>query len=112
MTYYCLAALLFWAGPSRMFAQNDPSSIDVKLFRDINNPQTQFKTSLIGVSDNSAYPILIVAPISLAAYGLAVNQNEEFESGVLLGSSEILAYSIGYILKESVRRDRPVRNFE
>lgn len=59
------------------------------------------------ITDNSAYPILIVAPVSLAAYGLAVNQNEEFESGVLLGSSEILAYSIGYIVKESVRRDRP-----
>ena len=106
-TFYCLAALVFLAGPSKVFAQSDPSNIDVRLFRDINNAQTQFKTSLIGVSDNSVYPILIAAPISLAAYGLAANHNEEFESGVLLGSSEILAYSIGYVLKESVRRERP-----
>ena len=107
MIYYCLAALLFLPGSSKIFAQSDPSSFDVRLFRDINNAQTQFKTSLIGITDNSAYPILIAVPISLAAYGLAANQNEEFESGVLLGSSEILAYSIGYILKEGVRRDRP-----
>ena len=111
-TFYCLAALLFLTGPWETFAQSDPSTIDVRLFRDINNAQSQFKTSLIGVSDNSVYPILIVAPISLAAYGLAANHNEEFESGVLLGSSEILAYSIGYVLKESVRRERPVRNFD
>ena len=102
-----MAALLFLAGPSKIFAQNDPSNVDVQLFRDINNAQTQFKTSLIGVSDNSVYPILIAAPVSLAAYGLAADQNEKFESGVLLGSSEILAYSIGYVLKESVRRERP-----
>ncbi len=106
-TFYCLAALVFLTRPSETFAQSDPSTIDVRLFRDINNAQTQFKTSLIGVSDNSVYPILIAAPISLAAYGLASNHNEEFESGVLLGSSEILAYSIGYVLKESVRRERP-----
>lgn len=108
-TFYCLAALLFLTGPWETFAQSDPSTIDVRLFRDINNAQSQFKTSLIGVSDNSVYPILIVAPISLAAYGLAANHNEEFESGVLLGSSEILAYSIGYVLKESVRRERPYK---
>jgi membrane-associated phospholipid phosphatase len=102
-----LAALLFSADPSAIFAQSDPSNIDVQLFRNINNGQTQFKTSLIGVSDNSVYPILIAAPLALAAYGLAADQNESLESGVLLGSSEILAYSIGYVLKESVRRERP-----
>ena len=110
--HYCLAALLFLAGPSAIFAQSDPSNVDVQLFRDINNAQTQFKTSLIGVSDNSVYPILIAAPVALAAYGLAADQNERLESGVLLGSSELLAYSIGYVLKESVRRERPVRNFD
>ncbi|MGA7160703.1 MAG: phosphatase PAP2 family protein [Bacteroidota bacterium] len=94
------------AGP-KLFAQTDPSNIDVQLFRNINNAQTRFKTSLIGVSDNSAYPILVAAPLSLAAYGMIADQNEKFESGVLLGTSEILAYSIGYILKEGVRRERP-----
>jgi membrane-associated phospholipid phosphatase len=107
MTYYCLAALLFLAGPSRIIAQSDPPNIDVQLFRDVNNAQTQFKTSFIGVTDNSVYPILVAVPLSLGAYGLAANRNEEFESGVLLGTSELLAYSIGYVLKEGVRRDRP-----
>lgn len=107
MIYYCSAALLLLALPSKSLAQNDQSNIDVRLFREINNAQTRFKTSLFGVTDNSTYPILVVAPISLAAYGLAANQNEEFDSGVLLGTSEILAYSIGYALKEGVRRERP-----
>ena len=43
----------------------------------------------------------------MVVYGLAADQNEEFESGVLLGTSEILAYSIGYAMKEVVRRERP-----
>ncbi|MGA9408746.1 MAG: phosphatase PAP2 family protein [Bacteroidota bacterium] len=106
-TFYCMAAFLFLMAPSKVFAQNDPSNIDVRLFREINNAQTRFKTSFIGVSDNSAYPILVAAPISLTAYGLAADQNEKFESGVLLGTSEVLAYSIGYVLKEVVRRERP-----
>jgi len=103
----CMAAFLFLVDAPETFAQNDQSNIDVRLFREINNAQSRSKTSLIGVTDNSAYPILVVAPISLAAYGLAADQNEKFESGVLLGTSEILAYSIGYVLKEGIRRERP-----
>ncbi len=107
MTFYCMAAFLFLIAASEIRAQNAPSNVDVQLFREINNAQTQFKTSLIGITDNSVYPILVAAPLSLAAYGLAADQNEKFDSGVLLGTSEILAYSIGYVLKEGVRRERP-----
>jgi len=105
--YCCMAASLFWVHPSELIAQGDPSNIDVHLFRTINNAQTQFKTSFIEAIDNSAYPVFVGAPVSLAVYGLAANQNEEFESGILLGTSEILAYSIGYAVKEVVRRERP-----
>jgi membrane-associated phospholipid phosphatase len=103
----CLAAFLFLCPSYPLLAQSSSSNIDVQLFRDINNAQSQFKTSVIGVTDNSVYPILIVAPLSLAGYGLAADNNEAFDSGVLLGPSEVLAYSLGYVLKEVIRRDRP-----
>ncbi len=105
--FVSIAALLFFIPSSELCAQSDQSNLDLRLFRDVNNAQTQFKTSFIGISDYSVYPILVAAPLSLAAYGLAADRNEEFDSGVLLGTSEVLAYSVGYAIKELVRRDRP-----
>jgi len=104
---YCLAAFLLLKPPQLLIGQSSLSNFDVRLFREINNAQSQLKTSVISVTDNSVYPILVAAPLSLAGYGLAAKKDEAFDSGVLLGTSEILAYSFGYVLKEVIRRERP-----
>ena len=104
---YCVAALLFLPASSCLLAQNDPSNLDVRLFRQINNGQSSFKTSLIGITDNSVAPITILAPISLITYGPATDGNEPFESGVLLGVSDVLSYSVCLALKAGVKREPP-----
>ena len=64
-------------------------------------------TSLVDVTDNSVSPIVVIAPIALSVYGLAADHGEAFDSGVLLGSAEVISYSIRYILKVGLKRDRP-----
>lgn len=103
----CTAALLFLAYAYTAFSQTDPSNIDVRLFREINNAQSHFKTSLLDVTDNSVWSLMIATPVSLTAYGLLSDNNEMFESGILLGSSEVLSYSIRYIFKVGLKRERP-----
>jgi undecaprenyl-diphosphatase len=107
MISLCTAALLFLAVYMRAFSQTDPSNIDVRLFREINNSQSQFKSSLFGVTDNSVRPLVVAVPVSLMLYGLISDQNEIFESGVLVGSAEVLSYSIRYVLKAGLKRQRP-----
>ena len=101
------AALLFLALPSVLVSQSDPSNIDVRLFRGINNSRSQLLTSVVDVTDYSVSPIVVAAPIGLTLYGLAADRGEAFDSGVLLGSAEVISYSIRYILKVGFKRDRP-----
>lgn len=101
------AALLFLLIVSPCRSQTDPPNLDVRLFRSINNGQSSFNTSILNVTDYSVYPVVIGVPIGLTAYGLAADRNEEFESGVLLCSSEVLAYGLSTLLKDAIRRDRP-----
>lgn len=103
----CTAAfqLLVLCAPT--FSQPDPSNIDVRLFRSINNPRSQFKSSLLGVTDNSVWPISVAVPISVTVYGLLSERNDMFESGVLLGCSELLTYSATSLLKAGIGRERP-----
>jgi membrane-associated phospholipid phosphatase len=101
------AALLFLGLFSQCASQNDPSNLDVRIFRTINNGQSSFKSSLLGVTDYSVYPTVIAVPIGFAAYGLASDRNQEFESGALLATSEVLSYGISTLLKDGFKRDRP-----
>ena len=108
----CTAALLFSADFTKAFSQADPANFDVRMFRTINNSQTHFKSSVLGVTDNSVWPIVIAAPASLTMYGLLSEQNDVFESGVLVGSAEVLAYSIRYAFKIGIKRQRPYEALE
>jgi undecaprenyl-diphosphatase len=105
----CTAALQLLVLFSPAFSQPDPSNLDVRLFRSINNSQSQFKSSLLGVTDNSVWPIAVATPISLTIYGLLSDRDETFESGVLLGCTEVLEYSVSSLLKVGVRRGRPYK---
>jgi undecaprenyl-diphosphatase len=103
----CTAALQLLVLFTTAFSQPDPSNIDIRLFRSINNSQSQFKSSLLGVTDNSVWPIAVATPISFTIYGLLSERDEIFESGVLLGCSEVLEYSVTSLLKTGVGRRRP-----
>jgi membrane-associated phospholipid phosphatase len=101
------AALLFLSVTASCFSQTDPSNVDVRFFRSINNSQSSFKNSILGVTDYSVYPVVIGVPVAIVAYGLASDLNQEFESGVLLCSSEVLAYGLSTLLKDGFKRGRP-----
>ncbi len=103
----CTAALQLLVLCAPAFSQPEPSNIDVRLFRSINNSQSQLKSSLLGLTDNSVWPIAVATPIFLTICGLLSERNESFESGVLLGCSEVLTYSANSLLKIGVGRKRP-----
>ena len=104
---FCTAALQLLVLFEPAQSQHDPSNIDVRLFRSINNSQSQFTSSLLGVTDNSVWPIAVAAPISVTTFGLLSEDNATFESGVLLGCSEVLEYSVNSLLKAAIDRERP-----
>ncbi|HTR82519.1 MAG TPA: phosphatase PAP2 family protein [Bacteroidota bacterium] len=87
--------------------QNDPSNLDVRIFRQINNAQSSFKSSLLGVTDYSVLPIAVAVPAVMTAYGFAESQDDLFQSGVLTGASEVVSYSVRYVLKVGIKRRRP-----
>ncbi len=111
------AVFLFFVLPATGFGQAAASSadpfqpgtqnIDARIFRTINNAQSGFKTSVLGVTDNSALPIAVALPAGLAGYGLVANDDESFDTGVLMGGSEALSYAVCYVLKIGIKRERP-----
>ena len=103
----CTAALQLLSLFTPAYSQSDPSNIDAHLFRTINNSQSQLKSSILGVTDYSVWPVAVAAPVSFTLYGLLSDRNEAFESGILLGSSEVLAYSVNSLLKVGAGRKRP-----
>lgn len=104
---FCTAALLLSGCGNELFGQTDPSNVDVRLFREINNAQTGFKTSLLGVTDDSVWPIVIAVPASLTLVGLLTGRDELFDTGLLTAGSEVLSYSIRQVLKDGLKRQRP-----
>jgi membrane-associated phospholipid phosphatase len=103
---------LFFVLPTTGFGQvatpsTEPLNIDVRIFRGINNAQTDFKTSVLGITDNSALPLAVALPVGLAGYGFFGNDDESFDTGVLMGGSEALSYVVSYVLKIGIKRERP-----
>ncbi|MDE3057485.1 MAG: phosphatase PAP2 family protein [Bacteroidota bacterium] len=110
--YLLWAVFLFFVVPAVGVGQTvpsktDPPNIDVSIFRGINNAQSDFKTSVINVTDYSVLPIALALPIGFSGYGFIQNDDESFDTGVLLGSSEVLSYAVHYVLKVTVKRERP-----
>lgn len=103
---------MFFVLPAAGFGQpvsstTDPSNIDVRIFRGINNAQSDLKTSILDVTDNSVWPLAVALPAGFSAYGLIRNDDDSFDTGVLLGSSEVLSYVVRYVLKVGFKRERP-----
>jgi membrane-associated phospholipid phosphatase len=84
----------------------DPNTINVKIFRAINNSQCWLLNKIVPFSSESMTPIAIVTPITM--YLVSRNNNNYHEnSSVLLALSEGLTYGITSGIKGIVRRPRP-----
>ncbi|HUI31024.1 MAG TPA: phosphatase PAP2 family protein [Candidatus Acidoferrales bacterium] len=81
---------------------------DVDVFRSINNSRSNFQDATVGANDYSVLPIAVATPLIFGSVGLAEKDGYTFDTGVMVGVTEVSAYAIYYILKNVVvKRDRP-----
>jgi membrane-associated phospholipid phosphatase len=88
-------------------AASEADGLDTRIFRSVNNAQNQFKTSLFHVTDNSVAVLVVGIPVGCIVYGLAADNRNAVNTGVLLSASEVLTYGLKYVLKVSIKRPRP-----
>ncbi len=89
-------------------AQAQPPSWDVSLFRSVNDSRSGFLDASVGTNDNLVLPIAIATPLVFGGVGLAEKDAYTFDTGVIVGVTEALAYVLYYPIKNFiVKRERP-----
>jgi membrane-associated phospholipid phosphatase len=102
--FFCV--ILIIASPA--VVQAHPPSWDVSIFRSVNDARSPFLTTTLGASDNLVLPIAIGAPLVFAGVGLAQNNAYTFDTGAIIGVTDVLAYVLYYPIKNYiVKRPRP-----
>ena len=101
-----LTCVLFLV-PLPTFAQQDPGSLDVSLFRRINNGRSHFLDKVVEANNSLVAPVAIATPLGFLFHGILVDNQDEVDAGTLLAVSEIISSGVGYGLKRIVKRDRP-----
>ncbi len=102
--FFCSLLLVF--SPTIVHAQ--PPKWDVSIFRSINDARSPFLNTTVGFSDNMVLPIAIATPKVFAGVGLAQNRAYTFDTGAIIGVTEVLAYALYYPIKNFiVKRERP-----
>ncbi len=102
--FFC--AFLLQAVPQTVRCQ--PPKWDVSVFRSINDSRSSFLDAAVGANDYSVLPIAIAAPIIFGGVGLANKDAYTFDTGVMVGASEVSAYVVYYVLKNLIiKRERP-----
>jgi len=85
-----------------------PLKWDVNIFRSINDSRSSFLDATVGANDYAVLPIAIATPLIFGGVGLAEKDGYTFDTGMMVGVSEVSAYVIYYVLKNVViKRDRP-----
>ena len=85
----------------------DPSTLDVKIFRAINNSRTPTLDKIVFVTDKSVFPAAILTPVILFTLS-RINKNYYDEnSAVLTSLSEITSFGVSFAVKNIVKRPRP-----
>ena len=85
-----------------------PPKWDVDIFRSINDSRTTFLNAAIGGNDNMVLPFAIAVPALFGGIGAAEKDAYTFDSGLMVGLSEVSAFAVYYVLKNVVvKRERP-----
>lgn len=101
--FFCALLLI-----SPALVQAQPPKWDVNIFRSINDARSPFLNTVVGASDNMVLPITVGAPVVFAGVGLAQNNAYTFDTGVIVGVTDVLAYVLYYPIKNFiVKRERP-----
>lgn len=86
---------------------SDPDNIDVKIFRSINNSQSQFKSFILNYFDNSALPVNLIMPISLFSYSRIKKNYYDENTAILNAVSGIANLGLTLGIKYLAKRERP-----
>jgi undecaprenyl-diphosphatase len=92
---------------SNIQAQNSSAlgGLDVSLFRQINDRQTEGDGPIEYV-DRFSIPVMLITPTAMIVYGTAEDR-DVFESGMMVAASGLLAFGTTVLLKAIVDRPRP-----
>lgn len=102
--FFC--SILLLVSPAIVHAQAPPW--EVNIFRSINDARSPFLNTVVGASDNLVLPITVGAPVAFAGVGLAQDNSYTFDTGAILGVTDVLAYVLYYPIKNFiVKRKRP-----
>ncbi|MFZ4590082.1 MAG: phosphatase PAP2 family protein [Ignavibacteria bacterium] len=83
------------------------SSIDVKIFRAINNVRNGFSNTVIPITDKSVLPVSVALPLGLMGISRIKDNYYDENSGVLLLLSEITSAGVTFGMKQIFKRERP-----
>lgn len=95
-----------------LFAQNDTSNIDVKLFRLINNSRGSFGDEIAHYVVHSVMPATVLVPGGLILSGRLNKNYYDENTGILTGLSSVTSIGITVMLKNIIRRPRPFVNLK
>lgn len=90
-------------------AYSESRNFDIRLFRSINNYRSGFLDGAVTITDNSMLPASLIIPTAMFLMGRAFDNTYDENTGVLLGTSEVLNLGLTYGIKFLVRRDRPYK---
>lgn len=104
MTFRFALVILFFV-PAGLFAQEE-TNLDVRLFRQINNSQRE-GYGFIELVDQTSIPLFVSIPAGLLLYGALGDNRFALDTGVLVGTSQLLTVGTTSLVKAAVNRPRP-----
>lgn len=91
--------------PSK-YSESNP---DIKIFRALNNMKGSFVNTFVNITNNSITPVTIAAPVGLYITSRINKNHYDESSAILLALSEGTSALFTYVIKKTVKRDRPFR---
>ena len=87
-------------------------SLDIRLFRTINNAQNHQRNGLFEHLDNTSLPSFVAAPVLFMTLGLLQHAPKVFGTGAIMGSAEVVSLAATAVLKPLIGRPRPFETLE
>lgn len=91
--------------PAVLISQESPN-IDVRLFREINNRQTE-DFGVLEFVDQTSIPLFVSLPAGLLLWGVLGDNRPVLDTGVLTLSAQVLTFGVTSAVKAVVDRPRP-----
>ncbi|MEX1140237.1 MAG: phosphatase PAP2 family protein [Bacteroidota bacterium] len=84
-----------------------PSDIDTRLFRVINNGQNPDRVGFFEYLDHSSLPSFGAIPLGFIVVGAAAENRSAVNAGIMSAAGQAMAFGVTFAIKEVVARRRP-----